>query len=398
MKKILTFCLVLCITLSTSVGFVSADVIEEYAAMDFRYNLNGVITDYYGTSEEVAIPAELDGTPITAVGDYAFANRNVKVVYVDEGVQTIGNSCFAGTDIEYILLPESITYISKNAFANCKSLTDVCIHSYNFEIADGAFANTGFIDFCMHCSLTDVANDIIRKAKGDDEYYIDFYHPALEECVDEKDEYGNPVYFCSLCGYKGSMDFDYSEMPFDDVDWDAWYYPYVLTAYDYGILDGKTDTEFDPDGKMTLAEAAKIAACIYEYFSETGADLIAAPGEKWYQPYVNFCNYYIIDDYITFDWEKPATRAEMAYLFSRAYVDWGNEPYYINPDVPLTDIPDVYDTTPFAYEILDLYQQGIAVGDDDMMFYPDSYVKRSEAAAFISRIFSYDLRIELPKG
>ena len=73
-------------------------------------------------------------------------------------------------------------------------------------------------------------------------------------------------------------------------------------------------------------------------------------------------------------------------------------PYFIN-DVPITDIPDVYDTTPFAYEILDLYNKGVAVGSDEYMtFYPDSQVKRSEAAALISRILCYDMRIELPKG
>ena len=91
---------------------------------------------------------------------------------------------------------------------------------------------------------------------------------------------------------------------------------------------------------------------------------------------------------------KNATRAQMAYLFSRC----DTEPYYIN-EVPLTDIPDVDETTPFAYEILDLYNKGIAVGSNEYYaFYPDSEVKRSEAAALISRILCRDMRIELPKG
>ena len=85
----------------------------------------------------------------------------------------------------------------------------------------------------------------------------------------------------------------------------------------------------------------------------------------------------------------------MAYMFSRC----DTEPYEINPDVPLTDIPDVYDTTAFAYEILDLYRRGIAVGSDEYMtFYPNEQVKRSEAAAFIARILCYDMRIGLSKS
>ncbi|UKI36449.1 MAG: S-layer homology domain-containing protein [Clostridiales bacterium] len=118
-------------------------------------------------------------------------------------------------------------------------------------------------------------------------------------------------------------------------------------------------------------------------------------GENWYDVYVDYCyDNGIIEDYIVFDWDENATRAQMAYLFSRCDVN----PYFIN-DVPITDIPDVYDTTPFAYEILDLYNKGVAVGSNEYMaFYPDSQVKRSEAAALISRILCYDMRIELPKG
>ena len=66
--------------------------------------------------------------------------------------------------------------------------------------------------------------------------------------------------------------------------------------------------------------------------------------------------------------------------------------------VPFIDIPDVEETTTFAYEILDLYDKGIAVGDESMSFHPDDNIKRSEAAAIISRILFYDMRIELAKG
>lgn len=84
----------------------------------------------------------------------------------------------------------------------------------------------------------------------------------------------------------------------------------------------------------------------------------------------------------------------MAYLFSRC----DTEPYYIN-EVPLTDIPDVDNSIPFAYEILDLYNKGIAVGSNEYYaYYPDAEVKRSEAAALISRILCWDMRIGLPKG
>ena len=189
--------------------------------------------------------------------------------------------------------------------------------------------------------------------------------------------------------------FDNIELPFEDVLENAWYYPYVSTAYEFGFLNGKSETLFDPNANMTLAEAAKIAACISLYFSDEGYSFEGGNG-KWYEPYVEYCyNSKIIDEHVHFEWEKAATRSEMAYLFSRA--DKGE--YEPNPDVPLTDIPDVDEKTSFAENILYLYRRGIATGSDEYYtFYPNANVKRSEAATFISRIICYDMRVDLPKG
>lgn len=396
MKKILALGLALSMTFSFSAYAVQP---EEFSAMDFRYNSNGEIIDYYGTADYIQIPSTINGKNITSVGNYAFVGETPTSVLIEEGIQTIGEGCFEDTNVVDVDFPETLTYISGKAFANCKNLAYVWINSYNFEIAEGAFANTGYVEFCIHCSISeDEANKIIRKAKGDNNYKLVLYHEALVESMVEKDMWGENLVYCEICGFKGSKYLSNRSIPFTDVTDDSWYYPYVLTAYEFGILNGKTKTSFDPNAGMTLAEAAKIAACMYEYLAGTGAKFTPAPGESWYQPYVDFCyENSIIEKDVSFDWEQPATRGEMAYLFSRADFN-PNGPYYINPDVPFTDIPDVDEHTPYAYEILDLYAKGVAVGGKYMAFYPDSGVKRSEAAAFISRILCYDMRIDLPKG
>lgn len=85
----------------------------------------------------------------------------------------------------------------------------------------------------------------------------------------------------------------------------------------------------------------------------------------------------------------------MAYIFARADIS----DYVPNPDVPLTDIPDIHDITPYAYEILDLYRKGIAAGSDsNYTFHPDNRIKRSEVSALVSRMIITDMRIDLPKG
>ena len=145
---------------------------------------------------------------------------------------------------------------------------------------------------------------------------------------------------------------------------------------------------------MTCAEAAKIAASINSIFFEPVSEYVSGP---WYKPYVDYCyKYGLIEEHIVFDWDKPVTRGEMAYIFS--HCDPFDEWYYDINDVPITDIPDVYDTTPYAYEILELYNKGIAVGDGNMKFFPDANIKRCEAAAIVARIMDWKKRIELPKG
>ena len=197
---------------------------------------------------------------------------------------------------------------------------------------------------------------------------------------------------CSACGY--TEQYLWEGLPFNDVAEDAWYYDYVMSAYLNNIINGKSETVFDPDASMTCAEAVKIAASIHLIFSDSELDASDGP---WYHQYVDYCyDNGIIEESVVFDWEKEITRAEMAYIFANC--DPFDEWYADINDVPITDIPDVSANTPFAYQILVLYNKGIAVGDESMSFHPNENIKRCEAAAIVSRIIDFNERIELPKG
>lgn len=187
---------------------------------------------------------------------------------------------------------------------------------------------------------------------------------------------------------------EWEVLPFTDVPEDAWYYGYVVDAYYNRIINGKTETVFDPDAGMTCGEAAKIAVSIHKIFNPCELEPAEGP---WYQQYVDYCyRYQLIEKSVTFDWEEPITRAQMAYIFANC--DPFDEWYTDINDVPITDIPDVSTSTPFAYQILTLYNKGIAVGDETMRFHPEEGIRRCEAAAIISRMMDWQSRIELPKG
>lgn len=373
---------------------------EELHSEGFVYTSDGIITASETDGIDVLkVPSKLGGTTITEIGAGAFAEMDINTVYIEEGIKVIGENAFARSNVEYVDIPAGVTTVKKGAFDSCGGLSVVIINSPDTVLEAGAFANTDRIHISLICTVDkeNIVSEITR-AKGDGNFEIHVFHTALVESMFEKDVFGDPILYCEKCGYKGSINYDETYLPFSDVDKAAWYFPYVSIAYMYDIIKGKTPELFCPEDSMTLAETCKIAACLNALFAQReDADFEATEGEPWYMPYVNYCETYgVIEKGITFEWENKATRAQVAYFFSRCY-DF--DEYILNPDVPLSDIPDVDEKTLFSYYILDLFRRGIATGSDEYYtFYPESYVKRCEAATLISRILREDLRKELPKG
>lgn len=372
---------------------MSQDGIFEYEPFELAPD-NGKIIAYYGDNI-VDIPAEIDGVQIYEVGEKAFFDLDILTVYINEGVVVIGTSAFEGSNVTDVIIPKSIDYINDRAFANCSELVTVTLGSDNIEFGVDVFENTTYMQFMVPCTAdVESLREKIIAAKGADNFEFVQIHDNLVESPEEKDIYGGSVFCCEDCGFKGSNFIEETDNSFADVSSDSWYYTYVQMANNLGIMMGKSDALFYPDDGMTCAEAATIAARIREeqYHEHTTFE---PEGEHWYDVYVNYCyRNGIIEEGIAFDWGKKATRAEMAYLFSRCDLT----DYYIN-EVPMTDIPDVSENTFYCYEILDLYNKGIAVGSDEhLTYYPDANVKRCEVAAIVARIMDNSLKIELPKG
>lgn len=78
------------------------------------------------TDAEIAIPSEIDGIPVTSIGEGAFK----------------------GVEITRISIPRSVTNIGKEAFANCKSLTSIILHKDISVIGENAF------DKCDNLTIT----------------------------------------------------------------------------------------------------------------------------------------------------------------------------------------------------------------------------------------------------
>ncbi|MDR0920166.1 MAG: leucine-rich repeat protein [Oscillospiraceae bacterium] len=121
---------------------------EPFGANDSDYTIvNGVITKYNGTAENLTIPSMIQGQNIVGIGDWAFWNkRTLKTVKIPEGVTSIGESAFIDSGLTEIAIPDSVTAIGKNAFRACLNLTSVTFgeNSQLETIGENAFADAQF--------------------------------------------------------------------------------------------------------------------------------------------------------------------------------------------------------------------------------------------------------------
>lgn len=116
--------------------------IEEAADFEFEIiNGGAVVTKYSGNAEEVVIPSELGGAPVTELGYYAFeAKWDLKSVTIPDTVTAIGEFCFSDcSSLVSIVLPESLTTLDRGAFAACTSLQELNVPAGVDYIHEEAF-------------------------------------------------------------------------------------------------------------------------------------------------------------------------------------------------------------------------------------------------------------------
>lgn len=143
MKKLLLIALSLLLALGLS--FALAE--DEYTSGDYKYALladgTAEITGYIGQELDISIPEEIDGYPVTAIGDYAFATGSFKIsktewisrttppltsVTLPDGLKRIGRSAFDNcTSLTSVPLPEGLKSIGVSAFSNCRNLTSISL-------------------------------------------------------------------------------------------------------------------------------------------------------------------------------------------------------------------------------------------------------------------------------
>ena len=145
----------------------------ELHAQDFTYtNTNGTITitGYTGPGGDVAIPAAIDGLPVTGIGDSAFYGlTNLTGITIPASVTNLGDAAFAAcVNLAHLAIGKGITTIKGGyeqgydkatwgTFMWCSSLTRLAIPDNVTKIGDGITHLGGALGAFYGCSgLTNV--------------------------------------------------------------------------------------------------------------------------------------------------------------------------------------------------------------------------------------------------
>ena len=180
----------------------------------------------------------------------------------------------------------------------------------------------------------------------------------------------------------------YKDGQFIDVQSTEWYAGYVADACNFGFINGKSESVFDPGGILTLGEAVTLAARIRAIYYTGVSDFPSTV--PYYTAYANYAlEHGMISSHL--DYTAPATRAQLVRLFYNALP---KEAFPEINNIPMYSICDVTPDMAFGPAVYAFYRAGILTGSDRYgTFFPDSNITRAETSALAVRLVDPAFRI-----
>lgn len=126
-KGICILFVLLLVTLCLPVGVAAEIVTQEdyltYTLVGDTYTVTDCVESISG---DLAIPAEYEGKPVTAIGERAFMEcRSLTKVVIPEGVTAIGANAFGNcANLREVTIPAGVTAIGSDAFSNTNLYND----------------------------------------------------------------------------------------------------------------------------------------------------------------------------------------------------------------------------------------------------------------------------------
>ncbi len=189
------------------------------------------------------------------------------------------------------------------------------IQSYKIQLTPQTGCNSPFLDLDYHWAQTAVELLYCRGiVEGDTTSYginkgvtrAEFIKMAMMNADINTSKYEN------------------KDVPFGDVDEDEWYYEYVAAAYSLDVID--EDDQYYPEGEITRVEALTLLVRLSGMEGdETSTRFSDVKASAWYAATVRLAtDYEVVEGYPdnTFQPDRKLSRAEAAVMINNAYNAW----------------------------------------------------------------------------
>ena len=117
---------------------------------------------------EVVIPDEIEGLPVTSLGDTVFAAcTSVTSIIIPKSVTSIGDYAFNGCrSLTSVTIPDRVTSIGIYTFTGCRSLSSLIIPESVTSIGNNAIAGTGLTSITIPDGVTSIGNGAFQDCDG----------------------------------------------------------------------------------------------------------------------------------------------------------------------------------------------------------------------------------------
>jgi len=171
MKKFLAVSMTVLMILLSFFSVTAFAVGDEYMVFTLNGDGTGYIIESCDSSMagDVAVPAEYDGLPVTAIGDSAFRDCvGITSVELPDSVTVIGNySFYECSGLQKVVLGKNTIFVGEEAFYNCSSLESINLPDTITDIGDNAFYNCdGLVNVKLPENLTVIRESLFMNCDG----------------------------------------------------------------------------------------------------------------------------------------------------------------------------------------------------------------------------------------
>ena len=176
-----------------------------------------------------------------------------------------------------------------------------------------------------------------------------------------------------------------ARFPFTDVVAGTWYYGAAAYAYNNGLFAGMTPTTFEPAGNVTRAQFVKMLALLQsaDVSAYASGPFTDVPGDAWYARYVNWAAANAIvngTSETTFDPNAAISRQDMAVMLYRYAQQYG----IALPEQTAAPFTDEGSVAAYALPAVQaLHRAGVINGMPDGSFRPYDTATREQACAVL---------------